>query len=111
MPTERIGHILEADSAVRRSLDRAMLVAMRSLTDLGAAMITVIEFPRRFDETDNDQRLLYSFLPKLPFSPGSFTEAQLRWINNHFPEDFAARLRPLAEKALASMEERKSAKG
>ncbi len=42
---------------------------------------------------ENDQRLLYSFLPKLPESPGAFSETQLRWINGHFPEDFAAACR------------------
>jgi len=30
---------------------------------------------------------------KLPESPGAFTEAQLRWINGHYPEDFAAACR------------------
>ena len=104
MPLAPVGNILETDTPTRRSLDLAMLVAMRSLTALGAAMITVIEYPKRFDSEDRDQRLLYSFLPKLPFSPGSFTEAQLRWINNHFPEDFAARLRPIAAEVLASLD-------
>ncbi len=42
-----------------------------------------------FDSMDSDQRLLYAFLPKLPESPGAFSEAQLRWINGHYPEDFA----------------------
>jgi len=37
--------------------------------------------------------LLYAFLPRLPESPGAFSEAQLRWINGHYPEDFAAACR------------------
>ncbi len=84
-----VGNILEADTATRNSLNRAMLVAIRVLTGLGARMVTAIEYPKRFGFKDDDQRLLYCFLPKLPYSPGSFTEAQLRWINNHYPEDFA----------------------
>ena len=52
-------------------------------------MITVIEFPKRIGVTDIDQRLLYSFLPKIPYSMGAFSEAQLRFINGHYPEDFA----------------------
>jgi hypothetical protein len=52
-------------------------------------MVTTIEFPKRIDSPDRDQRLLYSFLPKLPESPGAFSEAQFRWINGHYPEDFA----------------------
>jgi hypothetical protein len=50
----------------------------------------VIEFPKRFDVADRDQRLIYSFLPRLPESPGAFSEAQSRWVSGHFPEDFAA---------------------
>jgi hypothetical protein len=88
-----VGNILEADVAVRASLDQALLKAMQILTGLGAAMITVIEFSKRFDIADRDQRLLYSFLPRLPESPGAFSEAQSRWINGHFPEDFAAACR------------------
>jgi hypothetical protein len=88
-----VGNILEADAAVRASLDQALLKAMQALTGLGAAMITVIEFSKRFDVADSDQRLLYSFLPRLPESPGAFSEAQLRWINGHYPEDFAAACR------------------
>lgn len=89
MSRDTVGNILEADEAVRTSLDRAMLTAMRILTAMGAAMITVIEYSKRFPVTDSDQRLLYAFLPRLPESPGAFSEAQLRWINGHYPEDFA----------------------
>ncbi len=86
---DQVGNILEANQVTRESLDLAILTAMKILVFLGARMITTIEFPKRFDAPDRDQRLLYSFLPKLPESPGAFSEAQLRWINGHYPEDFA----------------------
>jgi hypothetical protein len=89
MPVTPVGNILEADTGMRRSLDRALFIAMRILTGMGAAMISVIEFSKRFDDTGTDPRLLYDFLPKIPESPGAFSEAQLRWINGHYPEDFA----------------------
>ncbi len=88
-----VGNILEAGFASRQSLDRAMLIAAGVLSGMGARMITTIEYPKPFDSEDSDQRLLYSFLPKLPESPGAFSEAQLRWINGHYPEDFAAACR------------------
>ena len=100
MPLKQMGHVLSADSPMRQSLDKAMLVAMRVLTRLGARMITVVEFSRRFTSEEKDQRLLYSFLPRLPESPGAFSEAQLRWINGHYPEDFALACRLHLEKAL-----------
>ena len=61
-------------------------------------MVTTIEYAKRFagrldDEVDVDQRLLYVFLPRLPESPGGFSEAQLRWVIGHYPEDFAAACR------------------
>lgn len=84
-----VGNIVEADDAVRKALDQAMLLAMRILAGMGAAMITVFEYSKRFDAPERDQRLLYLFLPRLPESPGAFSEAQLRWINGHYPEDFA----------------------
>lgn len=84
-----VGNILEADTATRDALDRALLIAMRALTSLGATLITVIEYSKRFAVADNDPHLLYAFLPRLPESPGAFSEAQLRWINGHYPEDFA----------------------
>lgn len=89
MTLRPIGNILEADTNVRRSLNSGILKAMQALTGLGARMITTIELPKRFSAGDSSQRLLYSFLPKLPDSPGAFSEAQLRWINGHYPEDFA----------------------
>ncbi|MCP4688382.1 MAG: hypothetical protein GY859_10045 [Desulfobacterales bacterium] len=88
-----VGNILEADPETRASLDRAMLVAMKALTAMGARMINTIEYSKRFDSPDRDQRLLYAFLPKIPISPGGFSEAQLRWIIGHYPEDFAAACR------------------
>lgn len=89
MPKTAAGTIIDTDAHVRRSLDRALLIAMRVLTSMGARMISVIEYSKRFHVTDSGQRLLYAFLPRLPESPGAFSEAQLRWINGHFPEDFA----------------------
>ncbi len=89
MPVGPVGNILEADTRIRHALDRAMRIAINVLGQLGARMVTTIEYAKRFDSPDIDQRLLYSFLPKLPESPGAFTEAQLRWINGHYPEDFA----------------------
>ena len=100
MPKKPVGNILEADPAMRESLDKAMLTAMRVLTRLGAAMITVFEYSKRFDARDTDQRILYVFLPRLPESPGAFSESQLRWINGHYPEDFALACRLNREAAL-----------
>ena len=84
-----VGNILEADSNVRRSLNNGILTAMRMLTGLGGQLITVIEFSKRIGIKDIDQRLLYSFLPKIPYSLGAFSEAELRYISGHYPEDFA----------------------
>ncbi|WP_208596648.1 hypothetical protein [Desulfonatronum thiosulfatophilum] len=89
MPLGPVGHLLDADTACRKSLDEAMLKAQQALEGLGARMVTSIEYSRRFDAEDNDQRLLYAFLPKLPYAPGGFSEAQLRSIIGHYPEDFA----------------------
>jgi hypothetical protein len=93
MTLQPVGNILEADAETRRCLDRAILVAVKVLSALGARMITTFETAKRLDEPDTDQRLLYTFLPRLPESPGAFSEAQLRWINGHYPEDFAAACR------------------
>ncbi|MEA1969030.1 MAG: hypothetical protein U9N77_12530 [Thermodesulfobacteriota bacterium] len=89
MPIKKCGNILEADDKMRKSLDRAILMALQTLEAMGAEMVTSIEFSKRFDSTNSDHQLLYSFLPKIPYSPGAFSEAQLRWINGHYPEDFA----------------------
>jgi hypothetical protein len=53
-------------------------------------MVTTIEYSKRFSSTLTDQPLIYCFLPKLPQSMGAFSEAQLRFISGHYPEDFAA---------------------
>jgi hypothetical protein len=90
---DQAGNILEADTDTRFAIDRAMLIAMKILSAMGARMITVIEYAKRFDSNDKDQRLLYTFLPRLPESPGAFSEAQMRWINGHYPEDFAVACR------------------
>ena len=84
-----VGNVLEADSRVRRSIDCAILIAQHIYAALGAKMVTSIEFSKRLG-VENGQRLLYSFLPKLPWSMGAFSEAQQRYICGHFPEDFAA---------------------
>jgi hypothetical protein len=97
MCLEPVGNILEADIQVRNSLDRAMLITMKILANMGAKMITSMEYAKRFDSVDSDQRLVYAFLPKLPQSPGGFSEAQLRWINGHYPEDFALTCREKME--------------
>ncbi|MFZ5774457.1 MAG: hypothetical protein ACOY3Z_03115 [Thermodesulfobacteriota bacterium] len=97
------GNILETDSLSRRSLDRALLVAQRLLACLGARLVTSIEYAKRIDNPDRDQRLLYALLPKLPHSMGAFSEAQLRWINGHFPEDFAEACRRHVPTVLASL--------
>jgi len=91
MTVKPVGNILEADGPIRASIDRAMRLGLQALEKMGAKMITSIEYSKAFnaDADIDDQRLLYSFLPRLPESPGAFSEAQLRWINGHFPEDFA----------------------
>jgi hypothetical protein len=88
-----VGNILETDEATRRSLDKALLTAVRTLGHMGARMITTIEYSKRFDAGDTGQHLVYSFLPRLPESPGAFSEAQQRWIIGHYPEDFATACR------------------
>lgn len=89
MPKRGVGNIVEADTRMRQSLDRALFVAVKTLGAMGARMITTIEFSKSILEKNRDQRLLISLLPRLPQSPGAFSEAQLRWINGHYPEDFA----------------------
>lgn len=83
-----VGNVVEADAAVRLSIDLGILKAQQVLAGLGAALVTSIEYPKRFGRT-NGQRLLYAFLPKLPWSMGAFSEAQGRYILGHYPEDFA----------------------
>ncbi|MCK5339453.1 MAG: hypothetical protein KAJ60_00200, partial [Desulfobulbaceae bacterium] len=101
MTLGKVGNILEADAATRTSVDQSISLAMSVLTGLGARMITTIEFSKRFDSPDSDQRLLYSFMPRLPESPGAFSEAQLRFVNGHYPEDFAIACRNVLRTVLA----------
>ncbi|MBW1635394.1 MAG: hypothetical protein JRC87_00185 [Deltaproteobacteria bacterium] len=84
------GNILEADTGMRQSLDTGILTAQKVLAGLGARMVTSFEYSRRPGKNAGlHQPLLYVFLPRLPQSPGAFSEAQLRFINGHYPEDFA----------------------
>jgi hypothetical protein len=101
MPKTSVGNIVEADTAMRRSLDRAILIAVKVLGALGATMITGIEYSKPVVNGDADQRLLIAFLPRLPESPGAFSEAQLRWINGHYPEDFAQACRACKAESVA----------
>jgi hypothetical protein len=89
MPKTACGNILEADTPMRESLDKALLTAVKALESLGAQFVTTIEFSKRLDSWDTDQQLLYSFIPRLPYSPATFSEAQLRWISGAYPEDVA----------------------
>jgi hypothetical protein len=84
------GNIFETNSGLRRSLDTGILMAQKALAGLGAKMVTSIEYSKRSGKKQHHpQPLLYAFLPRLPESPGAFSEAQLRFINGHYPEDFA----------------------
>lgn len=88
------GNIIETDIGQRKSLDTALLKAQQALEKLGARMVTSIEFSRRIAAKEQTfQPLIYSLLPKLPYSMGAFSEAQLRFICGHYPEDFAAACR------------------
>jgi len=89
MPKASVGNIFEADQSLRRSLDQSILIAAKTLEAMGARMITSIEYAKAINGGDTGQRLLVAFMPRLPESPGAFSEAQLRWINGHYPEDFA----------------------
>lgn len=107
MPKSAVGSIVEADTLMRRSIDRALFHAARILGDMGARMITSIEYAKPVVGGNADQRLLMACLPKLPESPGAFSEAQLRWINGHYPEDFALVCRrhlPAAEVSVEPLE-------
>ena len=104
MPLEAVGNILEADAATRASLDRALLIAQKILACLGARLVSSIEYSSRITATSGGQRLLYALLPKLPHAMGAFSEAQLRWVNGHFPEDFAAACRLHLPKVLDGLE-------
>lgn len=93
------GNIVEANSSTRHSLDKGLLTAQKALAGLGAQMVTSIEYPKRLGAgVLQEQPLLYALLPRLPESPGAFSEAQLRFINGHYPEDFAAACREQIKK-------------
>ncbi|MCK5100556.1 MAG: hypothetical protein KAR45_20770, partial [Desulfobacteraceae bacterium] len=100
MPKKQCGNVLEADLDMRKSIDKAILISIQTLESLGVEMVSTIEFSKCFDlDKNHDQNFLYSFLPKLPMSPGAFSEAQLRWINGHYPEDFALACRSVMQQA------------
>jgi hypothetical protein len=85
------GNIFECDSHMRQSLDTGILLAQKVLARIGSKMVTSIEYSKRMNEKSSlRQPLLYAFLPRLPESPGAFSEAQMRFINGHYPEDFCA---------------------
>ena len=90
MATAKCGNILEANSTVRRSLDMAILTTVRMLEKLGVEMMICYETSKRFDNPDNDQRLMYTFIPRHPKSPGTYSQWLSRWIIGHYPEDFAS---------------------
>ncbi|MCK5686532.1 hypothetical protein KAJ27_20520 [bacterium] len=98
MPKIPCGNIIEADIKIRDSLDKAILTAIQTLESLGAQFVTSIEFSKRFDSDNRDQQLLYSFIPRLPYTPPTFSEAQLRWICGLYPEDFAHACRGVIKK-------------
>jgi len=89
MATAKCGNILEANSTVRKSLDMAILTTVRMLEKLGVEMMICYETSKRFDNPDNDQRLMYTFIPRHPKSPGTYSQWLYRWIIGHYPEDFA----------------------
>ena len=93
MPASAVGNILMADQGMRDALDRGIFITAKILSSLNAKFVTHIEYASRFCAEPTDQRLIVAFLPKMPESPGAFSEAQLRWINGHYPEDFAAACR------------------
>jgi hypothetical protein len=100
MTKEECGNIIETDTEVRSSLDKAILLTMKMLENLGVEMLTALEISKRLDNPDCDQRLLYCFLPRHPRSPGGFSELQQRWITNHYPEDFAQVCREEVQKIM-----------
>jgi hypothetical protein len=89
MTRSRVPHVLAADTAVRDALDLAILKAVQLLETLGAQMVTGIELSARFDASVPDQHMIYSFMPRMPYAPPTFSEAQLRWISGVYPEDLA----------------------
>ncbi len=93
MTKQAVGNILEADIECRNAIDMAIWNVQRILEALGARMVTTIEYAKRFTNFASRQHLIYDFLPKLPEAPGTFSEAQLRWVSRLYPEDFAVACR------------------
>ena len=82
-------HVLCADTATRHALDTGIRIAIQTLETLGAQMVTSVEFSGRFNSPVTEQHLVYAFIPRLPYAPGTFSEAQMRFIGGCYPEDFA----------------------
>jgi hypothetical protein len=76
-------------------LDQAILKTVQTLEKLGAQMVTGIELSARFDASPLNQHMIYSFIPRLPYTPPTFSEAQLRWISGVYPEDLARACRKI----------------
>lgn len=57
------GNIIETDRKTRDSIDYAIFLAQKALYGRGADMVTSIEFPKRLDNTQNNQPLI---LPPTP---------------------------------------------
>ena len=81
-------HVLCADTATRNALDTGIRIAIQTLETLGAQMVTSVEFSGRFNSPVTEQHLVYAFIPRLPYAPGTFSEAQMRFIGGCYPEDF-----------------------
>ena len=82
-------HVLCADTQTRNALDTGIRTAIQALETLGAQMVTSVEFSGRFNSPVTGQHLVYSFIPRLPYAPDTFSEAQMRFIAGCYPEDFA----------------------
>ena len=82
-------HVLAADTQTREALNTGIRIAIQTLETLGAQMVTSVEFSGRFNSPVTKQHLVYSFIPRLPYAPGTFSEAQMRFISGCYPEDFA----------------------
>ncbi|MCG8552422.1 MAG: hypothetical protein MI799_18625 [Desulfobacterales bacterium] len=82
-------HVLAADAPTRNALDTGIRIAIQTLETLGAQMVTSVEFSGRFNSPVPGQHIVYSFIPRLPYAPGTFSEAQMRFIGGCYPEDFS----------------------
>ena len=89
-------HILAADTATRTALDTGIRIAVQTLEALGAGLITNVEFGGRFTSRNKDQHLIYSFIPRLPYAPGTFPKPRCV-LFPMFPEDFAQACRQAAD--------------